>query len=363
MSLKISIIALLLSLCLAGPVYAAQTALLINSESGDYIGGGQQNVWTDAELDFTVSRTPDGRAVDLSINNFSRPFSGSYNWWYADFAAPQGSELTVGAYENATRYPFQDPSVPGLSFDGNGAGCNTLTGRFDVLELEFDPNTNQVVRLAIDFEQHCEGNTAALYGSIRVNSDVLLPSLLTAKITLSNPLNNQGCVEATGPNGAVVSLTGSSDADVDFAWSSSTGAVGSDPTFSLPIAVGQSGTVTLTVRDKSTGDQRTKTLHVCVSDTTPPTVTILSPVNGSTVLLGKLQVRIRDVVDTKIAQYRLFIGDTSDVPLGTSGVSTVPIFLPVGRDPVATQITVEAHDASGNVGSSSVTVYRKSLGN
>jgi hypothetical protein len=52
---------------------------------------------------------------------------------------------------------------------GAGGGCNTLTGRFDVLEAVFRSD-GSVVSFAVDFEQHCEGLPAALFGVVRVNS-------------------------------------------------------------------------------------------------------------------------------------------------------------------------------------------------
>lgn len=75
------------------------------------------------------------------------------------------------AYEGATRYPFQSPTTPGLSVSGTGRGCNTLTGRFDVLEAVYGAD-GSVQRFAANFEQHCEGGTAALRGSVRYNATV-----------------------------------------------------------------------------------------------------------------------------------------------------------------------------------------------
>src|SRR5262249_17940666 len=78
-------------------------------------------------------------------------------------------ELVAGTYEGATRYPFQSPTVPGLSISGDGRGCNTLTGRFVVLDVTYGP-TGDVLGFAADFEQHCEGGSDALFGSIRFRS-------------------------------------------------------------------------------------------------------------------------------------------------------------------------------------------------
>jgi hypothetical protein len=141
---------------------SAATYLYFNSEPGDYIGGGQEQTWTEDDGIFSISRNFDeGVSVD---------FNGT-DWWYLDFAGPGDVELSVGPYENAERFPFQSPTLPGLSVSGNGRGCNTLTGRFDILEVEYDPSGN-VVSFAADFEQHCEGDDPALFGSIHYNSSI-----------------------------------------------------------------------------------------------------------------------------------------------------------------------------------------------
>jgi uncharacterized repeat protein (TIGR02543 family) len=53
---------------------------------------------------------------------------------------------------------------------GSGRGCNELTGRFVVREIEWLNQT--VVRFAADFEQHCEDSGPALFGAIRYNSTI-----------------------------------------------------------------------------------------------------------------------------------------------------------------------------------------------
>jgi len=96
----------------------AATYLYFNSEPGDYIGQGLEQTLTEDDGIFSVSRNYD--------NGISIDFNGS-DWWYLDFAAPGDAELAVGPYENAERFPFQSPTLPGLSISGSGRGCNTLT--------------------------------------------------------------------------------------------------------------------------------------------------------------------------------------------------------------------------------------------
>ena len=160
---------------LAAPAggYAQTTLLTLNSQPGDYIGQGQQRTLTPADGYFTA-RANYHNGVRLSFQGFD----GSA-WWYLDFAAPQRVQLAPGVYEHATRFPFQSLAVPGLDVHGEGRGCNTLTGRFEVFEVTYGPS-GEVLTFAADFEQHCEGMGPALVGAIRYNAGPV-PSRCTSR--------------------------------------------------------------------------------------------------------------------------------------------------------------------------------------
>jgi hypothetical protein len=115
------------------------------------------------------------------------PFEGGF--WYVDLAAPAGSQLIPGAYEGAVRWPFMGAGQPGVSVTGDGRGCNTVTGRFDVLDVAFGPN-GYIERLHARFEQHCEGLAPALRGELLVVNPPPPPAL---EIQLS--LNDNARVE------------------------------------------------------------------------------------------------------------------------------------------------------------------------
>ena len=157
--------ALFLAIWAAGTTAHAQSATLIyfNSQAGDYIGQGQ--TFTLIPANGTITASGSGSAVHVGFNGST--------WWDLDFVPPSGASLTPGVYEGATRWPFQSPTTPGLSVSGDGRGCNTLTGRFTVLEAEYGPG-GQVLKFAADYEQHCEGGNPALFGSVRINSSVTL---------------------------------------------------------------------------------------------------------------------------------------------------------------------------------------------
>lgn len=132
------------------------------SDSGDYIGQG----WTLLHEAPTSTFTP---TSDTSRNRLSLRIVGSDGLstlnWTLDLAAPQGQQLGPGTYLNATRYPFQAPTVPGLSFSGDGRGCNMLSGQFTITDVVYGAD-GSIQRLIANFEQHCEGGGAALRGTV-----------------------------------------------------------------------------------------------------------------------------------------------------------------------------------------------------
>ena len=144
----------------------ARTAMEFISEKGDSIGGGVPSTVTRQDGVFSAG-SPSRELVNVY---FEKPYTpgSSFMYWRTSFSAPAGQTLVRGRYLNAVRHPFQPAGVPGLSVTSSGRGCNTVKGWFDVLDIV--RNGPEVVSLAIDFVQHCEGAAPALYGSIRYNS-------------------------------------------------------------------------------------------------------------------------------------------------------------------------------------------------
>jgi hypothetical protein len=143
------------------PAAAQTTALQLDSQPGDFIGGAQQRTLTPAVATFAGSTSADHSRVTITLSGAD--FSNS---WNTVFAAPAGSPLVPGVYENATRFPLQNY---GLDVFGAGRGCNRLVGRFVVYEAVIESD-GTVTRFAADFEQHCELISPALFGAIRFNS-------------------------------------------------------------------------------------------------------------------------------------------------------------------------------------------------
>ena len=155
---------------------ATNAAVYLQSDPGSYVGGGigAQNVTWIHGVDgiFSSSSIGPGKAL-IS-------YQGSAYWSF-DFAAPTynpqtntttGTPLQVGMYLNATRYPFNSPTRPGMSISGNGRGNNVSNGWFNVLDVAFDGSGN-LLRLAVDFKQYDETTTMSgpgIFGSLRYNA-------------------------------------------------------------------------------------------------------------------------------------------------------------------------------------------------
>jgi hypothetical protein len=169
-------------------------SLSLFSQRGDYIGQGETHVWTRTESLIQI----DVQAGPLSTRHVAfRVIAPDGNRWGLNFAAPVGQVLQPGDYVGATRWPFQASSVPGLDVSGFSRGCNALTGRFRIYQIHFDSGGN-VDQFAADFEQHCEGGAAALFGAFRFNStrSSLLPfgDVPFRPIITINPPSNGGVV-------------------------------------------------------------------------------------------------------------------------------------------------------------------------
>jgi hypothetical protein len=143
-------------------VPASGSFFYMKSQPGDYIGGGAEELYT-ATSSFIDGSLPQGGST---FN--ARVVQGNYvDWWYVTIAAPIGQPLAVGSYTGAVRAAFRPAGAPGLDINGNGRGCNTLTGKFDVTALAFS-SYGEVSLFDATFEQHCEGGSTALIGRVRL---------------------------------------------------------------------------------------------------------------------------------------------------------------------------------------------------
>jgi|SRR5215204_1062383 len=149
---------------------AGVTSMLLTGDPGDYISGGQTHYFSAADGAFSAY-TNQTNGVSIAFNT-----PGFSHWWYFNFAAAGNQRLAPGVYTNAIRWPFQT-STPGLSVYGDGRGCNTLTGSFEVKEIVYGTDAfgkATVLSFRAAFEQHCEGWAVAARGEVRYNATLAI---------------------------------------------------------------------------------------------------------------------------------------------------------------------------------------------
>jgi len=164
-----------LFLSLASASVAANADVLhfkFTSDPGDWVGGGQTRdivyystsdyfhaglmQWGPTgpdRLDFIVGKLPgyeDSVLAQIGTNKL-------------------GQALHVGVYYNAERTTFASDGRPGLDIGFQSRGSNTIAGRFEITDIAYHDIPGgewQLDRFAMTFEQHSEGATPAMRGSL-----------------------------------------------------------------------------------------------------------------------------------------------------------------------------------------------------
>ncbi len=259
--MKLLLALILVSLALAPLAQAdPQTLIFLDSQPGDYIGQGMQATFTPADGSFTVSGSTSGITVSFFGSGFGL-------FWFLDFAPPTGQSIARSEYEGAQRYAFHAPPKPGLDVSGDGRGCNTVAGRFLVSEVAFNPD-NTVARFAVDFEQHCEGATPALYGSVRYNSSVPV----TPRFGIGDASALKGNVGTSDASVTLaLSLLSDHPVSVNYATADGTAVAGTDYVATSGAVTLQPGTTSQTITVPVIGDRLSrgsKTFKVQLSSPT-----------------------------------------------------------------------------------------------
>ncbi|MCP4325662.1 MAG: hypothetical protein GY787_28250 [Alteromonadales bacterium] len=135
----------------------ASSSIILESDQGDWIGGGQSHHFTEGLI--------------TSINSEKITISHE-NGFRFTFTPPSQQQLKAGVFVDAERNAFKSPFNPGMDISSSGKGCNKLAGEFYVYELD---SSALHPKLAMDFVQYCDSTTKKLTGSIRINSDIEVP--------------------------------------------------------------------------------------------------------------------------------------------------------------------------------------------
>jgi len=132
-----------------------ETFIKLESDAGDFIGGGQTFNFTPATATFQVN------------------YSGNYLYvtvlgqWTFDFRLPSSAPtLRNGTYTGAVLYPSADLAKPALKVSSPSRACTSATGSFTLQNVRYA--ADQLQDFDLVFEQHCNGAAAALHGTIHV---------------------------------------------------------------------------------------------------------------------------------------------------------------------------------------------------
>jgi hypothetical protein len=188
-------------------------------------------------------------------------------------------------------------------------------------------------------------------------------SLIPVKISLFNSLNATDCVEALAPDGTLLSfeMINSNTEPVQYAWGSTSGETGNGPQFDLQVAVNETTSVTATILEPVSGRTQSTTMDVCVNDTIPPAISILSPIEDDVIKNGKIDmdISITDAVDPDISSYKVFVGRVLELSYPDDSRSFDINLKSGSKDIEPVNITVQTEDYSGNRAEESVQITLK----
>ena len=140
------------------PCLGGGNVIFFDGDAGDYIHKGTDTIKLGTWRASPVSTDTITIHVDPSD-----PKQGL--WWDLEFSSRAiPAKLAPQVYEGAERAPFASPGHPGIDLGGDGRGCNTISGRFQIETLEFSGSALKA--FTATFEQHCEGGSAALRGCV-----------------------------------------------------------------------------------------------------------------------------------------------------------------------------------------------------
>ena len=178
-----SSLAILAAVVLSCPLVTARaqnTVLVMDSDPGEFIGGGLNYYYTLADGVFDIGRGSYDNGVGLT-------FDGNQISWTLGFGAPGAAPLQVQNYENAVNLSL-DKSRPRIGVNGDGRACEG-SGHFEVKQIVYGEG-DTIISFHATFTQYC-GPTQhgpALTGEILFNSSDPLPP----KNHITSPLTDFG---------------------------------------------------------------------------------------------------------------------------------------------------------------------------
>jgi hypothetical protein len=278
-----------------------RTRLTLVSQLGESILQGRTEIYSLNNSSWSASRFVDGTRVQFQVAGL---VDRQERNWTLTFATRTGVPLAPGTYTNADNSFSSGSTAPFMEVSGLGF-CTVVGSTFTVRELLFDTNFN-VVRAAIDFEQHCtSAGSPPLTGSILYQSAVDGATLALDKTALSfSSVITNGTITATTA-AQTVRLSQTSGAGISWTavpsapWLQVTPSSGTGPatlTISVQPAAAPNGTsqgtITVTPVGSSPLPPVTVTMTVLAATTSPPfgrfetPIALTQNVSGAIALTG-----------------------------------------------------------------------------
>ncbi|MFG1691193.1 hypothetical protein ACGF5M_03375 [Gemmatimonadota bacterium] len=139
------------------------TYLCMHSSPGDWIGDGRTWFHTPTSDAFSATYSEYFNSVRMTVGPLR-------SQWDLNIDGPNEQEWIAGVVYQNPSYPSPQASTP-LDVGGHSRGCGSRSGRYVILEFEYDRSDREVLRFAANFEQVCDGG-APLLGILRFNSTV-----------------------------------------------------------------------------------------------------------------------------------------------------------------------------------------------
>ena len=142
-----------------------RSVLFLLSSEEDLIGEG--NIYLYQAGEFSLKTDQNFHFLQFLFREEESTCSCSN--WRGFFSPHRGHQLLPGSYRKAKKN--QGHNYPGFDFSCGENECETVAGRFEILELKRDEQGE--ISAAINFLQHCDGkNRPPLFGCIRYRSAI-----------------------------------------------------------------------------------------------------------------------------------------------------------------------------------------------